>query len=68
VDIQQPFFREGGEGPGVVCVHSNASPSGQWRELIEILSPRFKVLASIASWVAWHKIPPSAFRAAGEKP
>lgn len=45
MDFQQPFFREAGQGPGVVCVHSNASTSGQWRELIEILSPRFKVLA-----------------------
>ncbi len=45
MELQQPFFREAGTGPGVVCVHSNASTSGQWRELIEILAPRFRVLA-----------------------
>jgi pimeloyl-ACP methyl ester carboxylesterase len=40
-----PFFREAGQGPGVVCLHSNASSSGQWRELMERLSPRFHVIA-----------------------
>ena len=45
MERQPPFFRQAGAGPGVVCVHSNASTSGQWRELIEILAPRFKVLA-----------------------
>ena len=28
-----PFFREAGAGPGVVCLHANASTSGQWRGL-----------------------------------
>jgi len=41
----RPFFREAGTGPGVVCLHSNASSSGQWRGLIERLSPRRHVLA-----------------------
>ena len=41
----EPFFREAGTGPGVVCVHSNASTSGQWRALIDVLAPRFHVLA-----------------------
>ena len=41
-----PFFREAGSGPGVVCVHSNASSSGQWRALMELLAPRFHVLAA----------------------
>jgi pimeloyl-ACP methyl ester carboxylesterase len=41
----EPFFREAGTGPGVVCTHSNASTSGQWRELMDRLSPRFRVLA-----------------------
>ena len=27
----EPFFREAGAGPGVVCTHANASSSGQWR-------------------------------------
>jgi len=30
----QPFVREAGTGLGVVCVHSNASTSGQWRGLM----------------------------------
>jgi pimeloyl-ACP methyl ester carboxylesterase len=40
-----PFFREAGSGPGVVCLHSNASHSSQWRALTEMLAPRFRVLA-----------------------
>ncbi len=40
-----PFFREAGSGPGVVCVHSNASSSGQWRGLMDLLAPKFRVLA-----------------------
>ena len=42
----QPYFREAGAGPGVVCLHSNASTSGQWRTLMEALAPRFHVLAA----------------------
>ena len=41
-----PFFREAGSGPGVVCVHSNASSSGQWRGLMDLLAARFHVLAA----------------------
>src|SRR6187397_921154 len=41
----QPFFREAGTGPAVVCAHSNASTSGQWRALMDVLAPRFRVLA-----------------------
>ena len=41
----EPFFREAGTGPGVVCLHSNASTSGQWRGLQELLSPTFRVFA-----------------------
>jgi pimeloyl-ACP methyl ester carboxylesterase len=41
-----PFFREAGAGPGVVCLHANASTSGQWRGLVELLAPRFRVLAA----------------------
>lgn len=40
-----PFFREAGTGSGVVCIHSNASTSGQWRGLMDLLSPKFHVLA-----------------------
>lgn len=41
----EPYFREAGTGPGVVCVHSNASTSGQWRGLMDRLAPKFHVLA-----------------------
>lgn len=40
-----PFIREAGSGPAVVCIHSNASSSSQWRGLMDSLSPRFRVLA-----------------------
>jgi pimeloyl-ACP methyl ester carboxylesterase len=40
-----PFFRDAGTGPGVVCTHSNASTSGQWRGLMDLLAPKFRVLA-----------------------
>lgn len=40
-----PFAREAGSGPGVVCLHANASTSGQWRALMDALAPRFRVLA-----------------------
>src|SRR5262245_52977692 len=39
------FFREVGQGPGVVCLHSNASSSSQWRSLMEALAPKFHVFA-----------------------
>lgn len=41
----QTFFREAGDGPGVVCLHSNASSSSQWRGLLDALAPRYRVLA-----------------------
>lgn len=40
-----PFYREAGAGPGVVCLHSNASSSAQWRALTELLAPKFRVFA-----------------------
>ena len=40
-----PFFRDVGAGPGVVCLHANASSSSQWRLLMELLAPKFRVLA-----------------------
>ena len=43
--MSEPFFRETGTGPGVVCLHSNASTSGQWRGLMDRLAPKFHVLA-----------------------
>ena len=40
-----PFHREAGSGPSVVCLHSNASTSGQWRSLMDTLADRYRVLA-----------------------
>jgi len=40
-----PHLREAGSGAPVVCLHSNASSSAQWRPLMERLAPRFHVLA-----------------------
>lgn len=45
MDKPQPYFREAGTGPGVVCIHANASTSAQWRGLMELLAPKFRVLA-----------------------
>ena len=42
----EPFFREAGAGPGVVCLHSNASSSSQWRALMDTLAPQYHVLAA----------------------
>lgn len=42
----EPFFREAGDGPGVVCLHSNASASVQWRGLMDRLSSGYRVLAA----------------------
>ena len=39
------FFREAGLGPAVVCLHSSASSSGQWRGLMDRLAPTFRVIA-----------------------
>ena len=44
-----PFVRESGHGPAVVCLHSNASNSGQWRGLMEQLSGSHRVLAPDSS-------------------
>ena len=41
----EPYCREAGAGPGVVCLHSNASTSSQWRGLMDLLAPKFRVLA-----------------------
>jgi pimeloyl-ACP methyl ester carboxylesterase len=40
-----PHWREAGSGPGIVCLHANASGSGQWRSLTTRLSDRYRVLA-----------------------
>src|SRR5512134_3186651 len=41
----QPFVRESGSGPAVVCIHANAGTSGQWRALMDLLAPTHRVLA-----------------------
>ena len=46
VDLPPPFFQEQGRGEGVVCLHSNASTSSQWRQLSDLLSDRFHILAA----------------------
>lgn len=38
--------RSAGQGPGVLCLHANASNSGQWRGLMELLAPAYRVLAA----------------------
>jgi pimeloyl-ACP methyl ester carboxylesterase len=43
--IPSPYVREAGSGPGVICIHSNASSSAQWRGLMDMLSPNHLVLA-----------------------
>ena len=55
----KPFFREAGSGPGVVCLHANASTSGQWRALMEALEPRFHVLAADLSGAGKSPAPPT---------
>lgn len=45
IEQLEPYYREAGTGSGVVCIHSSASSSGQWRGLIDLLAPEFHVLA-----------------------
>lgn len=40
-----PYVREAGQGPAVVCLHSNASSSSQWRALMEKLASGHRVVA-----------------------
>lgn len=45
MQLPMPFFQEAGAGPGVVCLHSNASHSNQWRPLMQTLAADYRVLA-----------------------
>lgn len=45
MDSPIPFFREQGRGDAVICLHSNASTSSQWRALSDLLSNRYRVIA-----------------------
>jgi pimeloyl-ACP methyl ester carboxylesterase len=40
-----PFVLEAGAGRGVVCLHANASSSGQWRGLLDRLATTFHAFA-----------------------
>lgn len=42
----QAWYREAGAGPAVACLHSNASSSAQWRGLMDLLAPRYRVVAT----------------------
>jgi pimeloyl-ACP methyl ester carboxylesterase len=79
---QAPYFREAGSGTAVVCIHSSASSSGQWRALMERLADRFRVIAvdlyGSGKTAAWPQDQPmhlddelallsSVFRAAGDR-
>jgi len=46
VKVQAPFITDAGHGPGVLCLHSNASTSSQWRALADLLSERRRVIAT----------------------
>jgi len=41
----EPAYKVAGTGPGVVCLHANASTSGQWRGLLDLLAPTFRAFA-----------------------
>ena len=45
MQISNPYIREAGTGPGVVCIHANASSWAQWRDLMDLLSENHRVLA-----------------------
>ena len=45
MSLVAPYCRELGSGPGVVCIHANASSSAQWRGLMDLLSMRHRVIA-----------------------
>ncbi len=42
---QEPYFREVGSGPSIVCMHANAGTSGQWRALMDLAAPKFRIFA-----------------------
>jgi pimeloyl-ACP methyl ester carboxylesterase len=78
---QAPYFREAGSGTSVVCIHSSASSSAQWRPLMDRLADRFRVIAvdlyGSGRTAAWPQDRPmrlddelaqlsSVFRAAGD--
>lgn len=41
----QPHVKEAGAGSAVLCLHANASHCGQWKGLMGLLAPDFRVLA-----------------------
>ncbi len=59
-----PHVRKAGKGPAVICLHSSASSSGQWRGLMDLLSDRFEVVApdlyGAGRTAAWSQARPMA--------
>jgi pimeloyl-ACP methyl ester carboxylesterase len=43
--VDLPWVRDSGTGPPVICLHSSASTSSQWRALTSQLAPKYRVLA-----------------------
>lgn len=62
LSTSEPFFRESGSGPTVLCVHCNASSSSQWRPLMERLGTHRRVVApdthGAGRGPAWPEEPP----------
>jgi pimeloyl-ACP methyl ester carboxylesterase len=46
MDRPRAFFRESGHGTSIVCLHSSASSSAQWRPLMDRLGCRYRTLAA----------------------
>ncbi len=44
VDGTDVYYRDQGEGQGVILLHSSSSTGGQWRQLAEQLADRYRVL------------------------
>ena len=45
VGMSVSFFREAGDGPGVICFHSNCSSSGQFKSLMSAMADGHHVFA-----------------------
>jgi pimeloyl-ACP methyl ester carboxylesterase len=43
-DSVEPYFREVGTGPALICIHAGYGSSGQWRSLTECLASQFRVI------------------------
>jgi len=45
MDSLDPYVRETGTGPTVLCIHAGYASSGQWRSLMQCLADQFRVIA-----------------------